>query len=85
MDYTDSEQGQYDLHREQHKSEQSIVSSGITAWHPLEVAKQWPRGCAVLRRWMSREYDLYRYAVIVSWNPKPHLPFEDDAEFARID
>lgn len=63
----------------------SDCSSGITAWHPLEVAKRWPRGCAVLRRWMSREYDLYKYAVVVSWNPKPHMPFEDDAEFARID
>ena len=27
MDYTDSEQGEYDLHREQHESEQSIEAS----------------------------------------------------------
>ena len=63
----------------------SDCSSGITAWHSLDVAKQWPRGCAVLRRWISREHGWHKYDVIASWNPKPHLPYEDDAEFARID
>jgi hypothetical protein len=55
-------------------------------WLTFDAAKKFPRGCVVVRRWHSREQGWFCYAITDSWNPKEfHMPYEDDAEFLRLD